>query len=395
MERTGGVTIVSYIRRPYRGMERFPRTIGHGESVLDIPRGAMTTTELLSQRIELVFHWYQGMVNPRTGFFEYLYLPATDTFVREESPIRDIASLWDAALVAAFVESDELRSVIERSLARYSTYLVQHDRAVILGPHLLREPSSIAHSAFMILALLHAPSPVKEQEIRRLADGLVHQQRRDGSYKVYFDDLPDSGEELYAGEAMLALLETHRALGDQRLLDSAARGYAYYDQQFFREGRVGDDLLVFFANWQSQACRLLFEDAGDRALRTRVADFLLQMHDRIIGLGFFDAVERRPERQVAVEVACALEGLNDAYAVAVASGDDARAASYRRSICIGLTYLVDLQCVRSEARREIGGFGMSRDDRTQRIDVTGHAASAFLKSIANGITRAGDVRQLA
>ena len=73
--------------------------------------------------------------------------------------------------------------------------------------------------------------------------------------------------------------------------------------------------------------------------------------------------------------------LHDAYAIA-------RAESYPRSICVGLAYLRGLQCTRSSMTREIGGFGVSRLDRTQWIDVTGHAASAFLKSIANGLSRA-------
>ena len=213
----------------------------------------------------------------------------------------------------------------------------------------------------------------------------MRQQRPDGSYTVYFDDLPDSGEELYAGEAMLALLETYGALGEYRLLDSTTRAFAYYDERYFRGGRVTDDMLVFFANWQSQACRLLFEHADSPALTARVAEHMFGMQDRIIGRGFFDGVERSPNEQSSVEVACALEGLNDAYAIARASRD-ARAELYHRSICVGLAYLLALQCTRSTVIREIGGFGMSRLDRTQRIDVTGHAASAFLKTIANGVS---------
>jgi hypothetical protein len=34
------------------------------------------------------------------------------------------------------------------------------------------------------------------------------------------------------------------------------------------------------------------------------------------------------------------------------------------------------------------GFGFATTDRTQRIDVTGHAASAFMKAIENGIVSA-------
>jgi hypothetical protein len=345
----------------------------------------MSTTELLSRRLELVFEWYLGMVNERTGFLEYLYVPGTDSFVREQSPIRDIASVWDAALVSAFVKRDDLAGMIERSLAKYCGQLVSHEGSLVLDRRRLGEPSSIAHSAFLILALLHAPPPRKTREIAALADGILRQQRPDGSYNVYFDHLPDSGEELYAGEAMLALLEAYDELRDERLLDSAARGFAYYDAQYFRAGRVTDDVLVFFANWQSQACRLLFEATSTTALASRVAEYLYGMHDRIIGRGFFDAIERRPAQQISVEVACAVEGLNDAYVVALAS-HDARAKSYRRAICSGIEYLLDLQRTVSSTKREIGGFGMSRSDRTQRIDVTGHAASAFLKSLANDVS---------
>ena len=345
----------------------------------------LVTEELLAQRLEMVLRWYEGMINERTGFFEYLYVPDSDAIVREQSPIRDVATIWDAALLGDFLKRDRLRDVIERSMARYRAYLVPHDDSLILDPLHLGEPSSIAHSAFMILALLAGSSPRSDKDIAALAEGIVRQQRPDGSYKVFFEDLPDSGEELYAGEAMLALLETHHRLGDKRLLDSATRAFAYYDENYFRGGRVTDDLLVFFANWQSQACRLLFEQAGTPAVTTAVAKYLFAMHDDIIARGFFDAVARDPDRQVSVEVACALEGLNDAYAIALAL-HDARTESYRRAICIGLGYLVALQCTQNCAPRETGGFGMSLRDRTQRIDVTGHAASAFLKAIANRVT---------
>lgn len=35
----------------------------------------MTIVELLKQRLELIFNWYQGMVNAETGMLEYLYIP--------------------------------------------------------------------------------------------------------------------------------------------------------------------------------------------------------------------------------------------------------------------------------------------------------------------------------
>jgi len=344
----------------------------------------MKTTQLLRQRLELVFEWYQGMVNPDTGMLEYLYIPEGDRFIRENCPIRDIASVWDAEVLGDFLGREELRPLIEKSLRHYEDYLVERDGWLLLDPRPLGEPSSIAHSAFMMLALLHAPLPRLTRQIAALAEGIVCQQRADGSYKVYFHDLPDHGEELYAGEAMLALLEAYRQLEDLRFLQSAERGFRYYDAHYFRRGRVGDDLLVFFANWQSQACRLLFECTASAQLRHDVARYVFELHDRIIDRGFFSNVERHPARQVSVEVACALEGLNDAYAIGGTLGNE-RAEVYRRCICTGLKYLLALQCTNRGTARERGGFGLSLSQRAQRIDITGHAASAFMKTADSAI----------
>jgi len=342
----------------------------------------MLTGDQLRQRLAMVYQWYQGMVNSQTGMLEYLYLPETETFVRERSPIRDIASVWDAEILSDFLGERALQNVIERSLAHYVTYLAPHDDCLILDPVRLEEPSSIAHSAFMILALLHAPPPRRDKHIAALAEGIRRQQRRDGSYKVFFHDLPDSGEELYAGEAMLALMEAYRQLGDQRALESAERAFRYYDAQYFQQSRVAPDVLVFFANWQSQACRLLFECWRGSERAGTVAGYLYRMHDRIIDHAFFDRVEREPARQVSVEVACALEGLNEGYAIARATNDP-RSERYARCLCIGLAYLLALQRTRAGGAAERGGFGLTLSDRTQRIDITGHAASALMRSIEN------------
>lgn len=167
-------------------------------------------------------------------------------------------------------------------------------------------------------------------------------------------------------------------------MQSVERGFSYYDKQYFRRDHVAEDMLVFFANWQSQACRLLFECTQSTGIKQEIADYFCRMHDQIIKRGFYENVERNPARQVSVEVACALEGLNDAYAFTHASDDD-RAKRYRHCICTGLEYLLKLQCTEDGTEKERGGFGLTLENRMQRIDITGHAVSAFMKSIENGI----------
>jgi hypothetical protein len=146
--------------------------------------------------------------------------------------------------------------------------------------------------------------------------------------------------------------------------------------------------MVFFANWQSQAGRPLFDATSRPELKDLVRAFLFELHDRVIESGFYDRVARTPERQACVEVACGLEGLADACAIAV-STQDRRIAEYRRCIGIALAFLVRAQRTTGCTARERGGFGGSLTSREQRIDVTGHVASGFIKSIENGIMEPG------
>lgn len=62
-----------------------------------------------------------------------------------------------------------------------------------------------------------------------------------------------------------------------------------------------------------------------------------------------------------------------------------RLEHYRGYICAGLKYLLRLQSTKDGTAREHGGFGVSFSERAQRIDIKGHAASAFMKSIENAI----------
>jgi len=184
---------------------------------------------------------------------------------------------------------------------------------------------------------------------------------------------------------MLALLETYQMTKDEKYLRSAERGFVYYKKNYYGRNRVQPDLLVFFANWQSQFCRLLYDHTRDKNIKEEVRNYLLELHDRIIERDFYENERMHPERQVSVEAACALEGLNDAYAIA-AQEKDPRIERYRSALCISLAYVLRVQCSHNCAKKEKGGFGLSLSDRTQRIDVTGHFVNGMIKSLKNRLT---------
>jgi hypothetical protein len=329
-----------------------------------------------------MFDWYKGMVDNSTGRLLYLYDPETDITIGDGELIRDIAAVWDVEVLSAFLGRNDLRPLIRRSLDHFRRLIVERDGYAIVAPAGMQ--SSIAHSAFLSLALARSELPDKMQRLAPLIDGILRQQRKDGSYKVFFGTEPDSGEELYPAEAMLAPLEAHRLTRDARYLDSVERSFAYYKRAYYDQGRIQPDFLVFFANWQSQAGRLLFEVTAKPQVKDLVRAFLFELHDRVIERGFYDHVARHPEAQACVEVACGLEGLADACAVAALS-QDRRMEDYRRCILTALGFLMRAQRITGCTDRERGGFGSSLATREQRIDVTGHVASGFIKSVENVI----------
>jgi len=352
--------------------EQDPHTQGHD----DKPAG------VLGDRLRLMFEWYKGMVDESTGRLLYLYDPVKDVTIGDGEPIRDIAAIWDVEVLGAFLGRDDLRPLIRRSLDHLGRLIVERNRCAIVA--VKGEPSSIAHSAFLALALARSELPDKIRRLAPLVDGILRQQRKDGSYKIFFDSEPDSGEELYPAEAMLALLEAYRLTRDARYLDSVERSFAHYKRAYYDRGRVQPDFLVFFANWQSQAGRLLYEATTEPKMKDLVRAFLFGLQDRVIESGFYNRVARQPEAQACVEVGCGLEGLADAYAIAALS-EDRRAGNYRRCVLTALGFLMRAQRMTACTDKERGGFGGSLAIREQRIDVTGHVASGFIKSVENGI----------
>lgn len=345
-----------------------------------LPPGRIT----LRERLGFIFDWYRGMISERTGRLVYTYDPEQDVTTVDGSPIRDIASIWDVGLLSRFLVRSDLLPLVERCLEHYAAVLVSHDGAVILDPGRLGEPGGIAHSAFMILALLNSDYPGREAKAAALAEGIVHQQRSNGSYKIYFGDEADDGLELYPGEAMLALMQVSALTGEARYVSSVERGFRYCRERFSPHA-VPSDVRVFYANWQSQYAAPLHADTQSDELRREVRDYVFALHDRILQAGFYRDIERHPMRQATVEVASALEGLNDVSTIAAREGDTDRLSVYERCMRVVLAWLFRAQRLQGCTARERGGFGHSLIDRTQRIDVTGHVVGGFIKSAQHGI----------
>jgi hypothetical protein len=338
---------------------------------------------ILLDQLRLMFEWYTGMVDENTGRLLYLYDPGAEVSVGDGELIRDIAAIWDVEVLSRFLGRDELRSLIRRSLDHFEHLIVERDGYAIVAAQ--REQSSIAHSAFLALALIHSQLPDSARWFAPLLAGILRQQRKNGSYKIYFEAEANGGEDLYPAEAMLAILEAYRLTWDARYLDSVERGFTHYKRDYYDRGLLVPDFLVFFANWQSQAGRLLFELTARPEVKDLVRGFLFELHDRIIASGFYDRVAHQPTAQACVEVACALEALADAYSIA-ALHHDCWVGDYRRCIRTALDFLVRVQRTAGCQDRERGGFGESLSNCEQGIDVTGTLRADSSRALSKGST---------
>jgi hypothetical protein len=201
--------------------------------------------------------------------------------------------------------------------------------------------------------------------------------------QVYFDPaaLHDHGWELYYGEAALALTAAYTRLGDDRLLGCATRLLAACRRNYLA-GRVRPATLAFFANWQCQAARAVLRHTLDATDARTLAGYVYSLQEAVLAGGEFQRrLEEAPEEVATVEVACTLEGLADALAVVLERGETRHARDYARAVAAAVTFLERVQVAPGAGAQDaaVGGFGHGLLADAQRVDVTGHVCSAYIK----------------
>jgi hypothetical protein len=108
-------------------------------------------------------------------------------------------------LLSDFLRKDRLKAQIDRSLEYFSGFFIRRNGSLILDAKWLEEPSSIAHSAFMILSLLHSQAPDRGRELFSLPrESWSNSARRTGPIK---SSLEMSHQEVHhSGEVSIEVL---------------------------------------------------------------------------------------------------------------------------------------------------------------------------------------------
>jgi hypothetical protein len=86
----------------------------------------------ITERLQLIFEWYKGIIDEETGRLAYIYHPKDHAFLKDGSPIREIASVWDVEILSDFLKRQDLQPLIHHSVTDYSHYLARRDGYLIL-----------------------------------------------------------------------------------------------------------------------------------------------------------------------------------------------------------------------------------------------------------------------
>lgn len=291
-----------------------------------------------------------------------------------------MGNVYDVAMLSRYLQHNDFESLISHSLDYFTGFVAPG--ASHMSAQKLEELPHIAHNAMFILCLVECyrdpalVATVHVELISSLSNGILAQQREDGSFKIYFDFRysTDSGWEFYASEAILALVRAYEYTQESRFLSSAKKAYLFY-MTMFRNDKVREDLFVFFWNWQAQAGKLLYDHEPDQS----IADYLFELHQEIVKSSFYRLLREHPEDQATVKVACALEGLSDAYILAKQADNVTMTNEFKELITIAAHHLLSIQEKKDQIGKGGFGHGVGSWSRKQRLDITGHVQSSFIK----------------
>lgn len=339
---------------------------------------------LLKERISLGQRWFLNSIDSKTNLLEYMYYPSKDSYSSDNNDVRQIACLWSMTELDLFFKTNLFDEVIENTLDYYLSYKINGDNY----SYLLIGDSKLAYNAFMILVLVNVPDyENRDILLKELAEGILSLQNADGSYNTYFNSDINSGVDFYPGEAMLSLMKLYEVTQEDKYIDSVKKAYPYYID-YWR-----DNKNTAFVPWHSQVYWLLYQETGDLDL----ASFVFEMNDWLINNyqiaenEYPDKIGGFPKTVPRYSTSSYLEGINDAYSIAVSVNDEEHIQKYAESILLGTRFILQTQFTDENSfylenpTKAIGGFKESLLSNDLRNDYTQHGVVALMKVYENKI----------
>ncbi len=350
------------------------------------------TRETLGEMIHGMGGWLLRNLGS-DGRLPYKYWPSRGEYSGANNTIRQFLATISLGRLARFTAREDIREAARRNLAcNLGSFFRVHDGIGVIEH---AGSAKLGAAALAALALLEHPEPgAYHRELGLLQRGIESLWNPDGSFRTFHRPRDrNDNQNFYPGEALLFWAALYAHTSDGALLSRCARSF-----EFYRKWHLSNRNPAFVP-WHTQACALLYAQTGEE----RYKAFLLEMNDWLLGMQqwesapcpdlrgrFYDPAHPAYGPSHASSTGVYLEGLADAYRIAHASGDSARAQAYRDAIWRGLRNIRQLQFV-----DEVDMYYISRRERVRgavrteayhnelRIDNVAHPLAALLKLAAD------------
>ena len=330
-------------------------------------------------------NWYLNTVNTETNLLEYQYYPSDDYYSTDNNHVRQLASLWALTELDTFFKNNLTEDLVFDTLDYYLQFKnTTHNYSFLT----IDEQSKLTNNAFLILSLINTPNyPNQSKLLEEFADGIISLQQENGSYNTYFFSDLNTGIDYYPGEAMLSLMKYYDYTKEKKYLDSVQKAFYFYKPYW------QDNKNTAFIPWHSQTYKLLYNETKE----PEIAEFVFEMNDwmidsyQISSSEYIDEIGGFPSYTPTFSTSVFLEGINDAYAIAVQTNDQTHIDKYDRAIRSGIRFVLQTQFTEENAfyvdnkTKTVGGFKTSLVDNSIRIDNTQHGLMALIKTYENNI----------
>jgi len=346
------------------------------------------TRENVSEAARLMGVWMANNVSAE-GALTYKYWPSKGEYSPSNNMVRQFMGTVCLYQAAAFFENDSWRKRAELNLANnIARYFRRHDRFGYIDDV---GKAKLGAAALAATAILQDGDRFKAQE-ELLFKLTKHLQQPDGSFITYYLTTSTRNQNFYAGECLLYWAHRLKREWSSALYDRFRRSFRYYRAWHLANRNPA------FVPWNTQACFMLYGLKKDEQLK----DWIFEMNDWLLPFQQWDQVKAEdckgrfydPNKPWGPPHASAtgvyLEGLADAFQLAVDEGDATRAEAYAVVIRRALRDVLQLQFRTgvdmfyiNKRPRVMGGLRTTEYNNEIRVDNVQHNLMALMKLLAN------------
>ncbi len=352
------------------------------------------TIPMLRRAAKLGAEWLINNTQ-QDGRLVYMYWPSAG----KESGGNNMIRQWMATLameqVAARITDRSMWGLIASNIGYNLDHFYREQDGLGLIDY--RGEVSLGSVALAALALREHPGRERWAKQRAALEATVMSLwNEDGSFRTFFEPKSRADQQnYYPGEALVLwatiIAETH----DRALLDKFMKSFRYYRAWHLS----GKNRNPAFVPWHTQAYATVWKLTRDTELR----DFIFEMNDWLLKVEQPDDVSTPPDAAGrfydplgrfgpphASSDGVYLEGLAEAYRLALAVDDKRRANRYRAAMLKGFRHVLQLQFadetdmyyVPDDQRIHVrGGIRTATYDNRIRCDNVQHNVIALIKAI--------------